>query len=42
MNAKNVLKVKRPIKPQTPPPLNDSALEQAVVALQKSEIEAQR
>ena len=28
MSAKNILKVKRPIKPQTPPqPLNDSAIE---------------
>ena len=35
MNTKNILKVKRPIKPQTPPPLNDSAIEEAVEALQK-------
>ena len=43
MNAKNILKVKRLIKPQTPPPpLNDSAVEEAVEALQKSEIETQQ
>jgi hypothetical protein len=43
MNSKNILKVKRPAKPQTPPlPLNDSAIEEAVEALQKSEIETQQ
>ncbi len=43
MNAKNILKVKRPIKPQTPPPpLNDSAIEEAVVALQQAAIGTQR
>ena len=36
-----ISKVKRPTKPQTPPPLNDSAIEEAVEALQKSEIETQ-
>ena len=42
MNAKNILKVKRPTKAQTPPPpLNDFAIEKAVEALQKSEIESQ-
>ena len=35
MNAKNIVKVKRPIKSQTPqPPVNDSAIEEAVEALQ--------
>ncbi len=43
MNAKNILKVKRPIKPQTPPPpSNDSALEEAVEALQQAAIETQQ
>ena len=42
MNAKNILKVKRPLKPQTPPPSNDSAIEEAVEALQKSETETQQ
>ena len=43
MNANNILKVKRPTKPQTPPPpSNDSAIEEAVEALQKSEIETQQ
>ena len=42
MNAKNILKVKRPLKPQTPPPLNDSAIEEAVEALQRSEAETLR
>ena len=43
MNAKNILKVKRPIKPQTPPPpSNDSALEEAVEALQQAAIGTQR
>jgi hypothetical protein len=42
MNSKHILKVKRPTKPQTPPlPLNDSAIEEAVEALQKSEMEPQ-
>ena len=37
MNAKNILKVKRPTKPQTPQlPLNDSAIEEAVEAFQQS------
>jgi hypothetical protein len=40
MNPKNILKVKRPTKPQTqPPPLNDSAIEEAVEALQQSAME---
>ena len=40
MNAKNILKVKRPVKSQTPqPPSNDSAIEEAVEALQRSEAE---
>ena len=43
MNAKNIVKVKRPIKPQTPPPpSNDSALEEAVEALQQAAIETQQ
>ena len=43
MNAKNILKVKRPIKPQTPlPPLNDSAIEEAVEALQQAVMETQQ
>ena len=42
MNSKNILKVKRPTKRQTPPPpLNDSAIEEAVEALQKGEIAPQ-
>ena len=40
MNAKNILKVKRPTKPQTPPPpSNDSAIEEAVEALQQPAVE---
>ncbi len=40
MNSKNILKVKRPTKPQTPPPpSNDSAIEEAIEALQKNETE---
>jgi hypothetical protein len=40
MNAKNIVKVKRPIKPQAPqPPVNDSAIEEAVEALQQAKIE---
>ena len=40
MNTKNILKVKRPHKPQTPPPpLNDSAIEEAVEAFQQSAME---
>ncbi len=40
MNAKNIIKVKRPIKSQTPqPPVNDSAIEEAVEALQQAKIE---
>ena len=42
MNTNNILKVKRPLKPQTPPPLNDSAIEEAVEALQQSETETQQ
>ncbi len=43
MNAKNILKVKRPIKPQTPqPPVNDSAIEEALEAFQQSAIGTQR
>ncbi len=43
MNAKNILKVKRPTKPQTPPPpLNDSAIEEAVEALQQAAMETQQ
>jgi hypothetical protein len=43
MNAKNILKVKRPIKPQTPPPpSNDSAIEEAVAALQQAAMETQQ
>ncbi|WP_009629920.1 hypothetical protein [Synechocystis sp. PCC 7509] len=42
MNAKNILKVKRSINPQTPqPPSNDSAIEEAVEALQQVERETQ-
>jgi hypothetical protein len=39
MNAKNIVKVKRPTKPQTQPPSNDSAIEEAVEALQQAKIE---
>ncbi|WP_009629972.1 hypothetical protein [Synechocystis sp. PCC 7509] len=44
MNSNNIVKVKRPVKPQTPPlpPLNDSAIEEAVEALQQSAVEAQQ
>ena len=43
MNAKNILKVKRPVKSQTPqPPSNDSAIEEAVEAFQQSAIETQQ
>ena len=42
MNAKNIIKVKRPLEPQASPLLNDSAIEEAVEVLQKSEIEAQQ
>ncbi len=43
MNAKNILKVKRPTKPQTPPPpSNDSAVEEAIFALQQIEMETQQ
>lgn len=43
MNAKNILKVKRLINPQTPqPPSNDSAIEEAVEALQQAAVEAQQ
>ena len=41
MNAKNIVKVKRPIKSQTPQlPVNDSAIEEAVEALQQAALEA--
>ena len=42
MNSKNILKVKRPPKPQDPQPplpLNDSAIEEAVEAFQQSAME---
>ncbi len=43
MNYNKILKVKRPIKPQTPPPpLNDSAIEEAVEALQQAAMETQQ
>ena len=43
MNAKNILKVKYPIKPQNPPPpLNESAIEEAVEALQQAAMETQQ
>ncbi len=42
MNSHNILKVKRPVKPQNPPPLNDSAIEEAVEALQQAVVEAQQ
>ena len=42
MNANNILKVKRPLKPQTPPPVNDSAIEEAVEALQQAAMETQQ
>ncbi len=43
MNAKNILKVKRPTQPQTPPPSsNDSAIEEAVEALQQAAMETQQ
>jgi hypothetical protein len=43
MNSKNILKVKRSINPQTPqPPSNDSAIEEAVEALQQAAVEAQQ
>ncbi len=43
MNAKNIIKVKRPIKSQTPqPPVNDSAIEEAVEALQQAAIKTQQ
>ena len=44
MNSKNILKVKRPTKPQTPPPpsSNDSAIEEAIEALQQAAIETQQ
>ena len=43
MNAKNILKVKRPPKPETPPPpLDDSAIEKAVEALQQAAMETQQ
>ena len=36
MNANKILKVQRPTKPQTPPPpLDDSAIKEAVEALQR-------
>jgi hypothetical protein len=43
MNAKNIVKVKRLIKSQTPqPPVNDSAIEEAVGALQQAVLEAHK
>ena len=40
MNSKNILKVKRPTKPQAPPlPLNDSVIEEAVEAFQQFAME---
>ena len=43
MNAKNIIKVKRPTKPQTPPPpSNDSAIEEAIEALQQAAMETQQ
>ncbi|PSB29586.1 hypothetical protein [Chlorogloea sp. CCALA 695] len=45
MTSHNILKVKRPVKPQTPPPslpLNDSAIEEAVEALQQAAMETQQ
>ncbi len=43
MNAKNIIKVKRPTKPLTPPPpLDDSAIEEAVEALQQAAMETQQ
>ena len=43
MNAKNILKVKRPTQPQTPPPSsNNSAIEEAIVALQRAAMETQQ
>ena len=40
MNAKNILKVKRPVKPHNPqPPSNDSAIEEAVEAFQQATTE---
>ena len=42
MNAKNILKVNRPLKPQTPPPSNDSTIEEAVEAIQQIETETQQ
>ena len=40
MNSNNIIKVKRPTKLQAPPPpLNDSAIEEAVEAFQQSAIE---
>ncbi len=43
MNANKILKVKRPAKPQTPPPpLDDSAIEEAVAALQQATMETQQ
>lgn len=43
MNSKNILKVKHPTKPQTPPPpSNDSAIEEAIEALQQAAMETQQ
>ena len=41
MNSHNILKVKRPVKPQLspPPPPNDSAIEEAIEALQQPAVE---
>ncbi len=43
MKSNTFIKVKRPTKPQTPPPpSNDSTIEEAVEALQQIETEAQQ
>ncbi len=44
MTSHHILKVKRPVKPQLspPPPLNDSAIEEAARALQQTAVETQQ
>lgn len=42
MNAKNILKVKRPTQPQALPPSNDSAIVEAVEALQQAAMKTQQ
>ncbi len=43
MKSNTFIKVKRPTQPQTlPPPLNDSAIEEAVEALQQAAMETQQ